>query len=246
MDDITKAVERAITTMHTRLGDKLTIDDLARAAMFSKFHFSRVFTRATGISPGRFLSALRIEAAKHLLLTTTHTVADIGHQVGYNSVGTFSSRFRTSVGVSPITYRQMGGTLTHIPHAAPSGTATLHGQLHAPGHVPGQFAGIFLALFPHRLPEGKPAHHTILTSPGPFHLHPIPPGSWHLTAHTTGLAPGTATTVRYTAHTGPITIHSDTTTHISNLTLHPATPLDPPHLLALPDLRHHVELDLAG
>lgn len=242
MDDITKAVERAITTMHTHLGDKLTIDDLARAAMFSKFHFSRVFTRTTGISPGRFLSALRIEAAKHLLLTTTHTVADIGHQVGYNSVGTFSSRFRTSVGISPITYRQTGGTPTQIANAAPSGTATLHGQLHAPGLVPDQLNGIFLALFPHPLPEGTPAHHTILTAPGPYHLHPVPPGTWHLTAHTTG----TGTTVRYTAHSGPITIDPHTTTHISSLTLRPATPLDPPHLLALPNLRHPTQLDIAS
>ena len=55
------AVLRAIEEMQDRLGDQLTVDDLARAAMFSKFHFTRMFQRVTGVSPGRFLSALRLQ-----------------------------------------------------------------------------------------------------------------------------------------------------------------------------------------
>src|ERR687887_1129758 len=101
--------------MQQNLGERLTIDDMARSAMFSKFHFSRVFQRVTGVSPGRFLSAMRLEEAKRLLLTPSLTVADISHRVGYNSVGTFSSRFRHSVGVSPTTYRQLGGNPAELP-----------------------------------------------------------------------------------------------------------------------------------
>src|ERR1043165_8139811 len=101
MDEhIVRARRRATATMRSNLGDSLAIDDLARSAMFSKFHFSRVFQRVTGVSPGRFLSAMRLEEAKRLLVSTSFTVADISHRVGYNSVGTFSSRFRSSVGVS--------------------------------------------------------------------------------------------------------------------------------------------------
>lgn len=85
-----KAVRRVIETMREHLGDELTIDDMARTAMFSKFHFSRVFRQVTGISPGRFLSALRLQEAKRLLLSTSLSVADISIQVGYSSVGTFS------------------------------------------------------------------------------------------------------------------------------------------------------------
>src|SRR5436190_23260100 len=148
MDEIVvRAVERAIETMHRNLGERLTIDDMARSAMFSKFHFSRVFQRVTGVSPGRFLSAMRLEEAKRLLLVTSFTVADISHRVGYNSVGTFSSRFRSSVGVSPTTYRQLGGNTSAVPTEnllAPSRTedrpavrsvASLRGRVIAP---PGQ------------------------------------------------------------------------------------------------------------
>lgn len=99
-ETIVRAVERSIETMREHLDEKLTVDDLARSAMFSRFHFSRVFQRATGVSPRRFLSAMRLEEAKRLLLATSIMVVDIGHQVGYDSVGTFSSRFRSSVGVS--------------------------------------------------------------------------------------------------------------------------------------------------
>src|SRR3954468_23765148 len=114
-EGLERAVIRVIDTMRQNLSEQLTVDDMARAARFSKFHFTRVFQRVTGVSPGRFLSAMRLEEAKRLLLSTTLTVADISHRVGYNSVGTFSSRFRNSVGVSPTTYRQLGGTAPRLP-----------------------------------------------------------------------------------------------------------------------------------
>ncbi|NNJ08505.1 AraC family transcriptional regulator, partial [Streptomyces sp. PKU-MA01144] len=58
---IETAVLRVIDEMHANLGQELTIDDMARTAMFSKFHFTRVFRDVTGTSPGRFLSALRLQ-----------------------------------------------------------------------------------------------------------------------------------------------------------------------------------------
>src|SRR4051812_39576889 len=106
-ESIELAVKRAISTMRENLGEQLTVDDMARAAMFSKFHFTRIFQRATGVSPGRFLSALRLQQAKHLLKSTSLNVADISLLVGYNSVGTFSSRFSRSVGMPPTTYRRL-------------------------------------------------------------------------------------------------------------------------------------------
>src|SRR5436305_4511192 len=118
MEDVAeKAVLRAIGEMRERLGEELTIDDLARAALFSKFHFTRLFQRLTGVSPGRFLSALRLQRAKQLLVSTSMNVADISVYVGYNSVGTFSSRFSRSVGMSPTAYRRCAGYAAVI-HAA--------------------------------------------------------------------------------------------------------------------------------
>ena len=50
---IEQAVGRVIETMRENIGEPLTIDDMARTVMFSKFHFSRFFQRVTGVSPGQ-------------------------------------------------------------------------------------------------------------------------------------------------------------------------------------------------
>lgn len=102
-----QAVERAIWTIHQRLSEDLLVDDLAAAAHFSKFHFSRIFKRATGLSPRDYLSQVRYSTAVRLLLTTSKSVTEITHEVGYNSVGTFSSRFHRVYGHSPSEFRQL-------------------------------------------------------------------------------------------------------------------------------------------
>jgi transcriptional regulator GlxA family with amidase domain len=101
-----EAVRRVVEAMHDNLGDSFTADDMARTAVFSKYHFIRLFRQATGVTPGRFLAALRIQEAQRLLLATDLSVAEISQRVGYASVGTFSSRFKLSVGLSPSAYRE--------------------------------------------------------------------------------------------------------------------------------------------
>ncbi|HEY1573731.1 MAG TPA: AraC family transcriptional regulator [Pseudonocardiaceae bacterium] len=244
---ILKAVERAIDTMQSNLGDKLTIDDLARSAMFSKFHFSRVFQRVTGVSPGRFLSAMRLAEAKRLLLSTSITVADIGHRVGYNSVGTFSSRFSSSVGVSPITYRQLGGVAHRIPvdhrqdHVATA--TTVRGHVHGPSV--GRLGTVFVGVFPSRVPEGAPVRWAMLAGPGPYQLAAVPAGTWYLTAHAVAATVDDAE-VQYVGCYGPFVAHADTAARLVDVHLRPTRSMDPPLLLALPDLRAHAELGLAG
>lgn len=99
-------IEYAVNTIRERYFEPLTLDELASAAMVSKFHFVRVFRRVTGVTPGRFLSAVRLQEAKSLLLATTLNVSDISAQVGYSSTGSFSQRVSASVGCSPTQYRQ--------------------------------------------------------------------------------------------------------------------------------------------
>ncbi|HEX4706004.1 MAG TPA: AraC family transcriptional regulator, partial [Pseudonocardiaceae bacterium] len=179
-ETIVRAVERSIETMRDHLDEKLTVDDLARSAMFSRFHFSRIFQRATGVSPRRFLSAMRLEEAKRLLLTTSIMVVDIGHQVGYDSVGTFSSRFRSSVGVSPTAYRQLGGVLPEVPSDVPpvpeTESTTVRGRVHGP--ATGRLGTVFVGLFPSRIPEGSLIRYAVLQGSGPYMLANVPAGTW--------------------------------------------------------------------
>ncbi|MEV4467629.1 AraC family transcriptional regulator [Micromonospora echinofusca] len=237
-DSAEQAVERAIDTMRSNLSEQLTVDDMARAAMFSKFHFTRIFQRVTGISPGRFLSAIRLQEAKRLLTTTRLNVTDISLRVGYNSVGTFSTRFTRSVGLPPTTYRRMGGFTPRIPTQRPTGQTqgTITGQVTAParGPAPGL---IFLGLFQHRIPEGPPVRCAILESPGAYHFTNVPDGTWYLLCHSvSGDVLRLEQDTMMVATVGPLVVHGRQPL-TADAHLKQVSKIDPPVLLALLDSR---------
>ena len=100
------AVQQAISLMHERYFDQITLHTLSSEVYVSPFHFSRIFARETGVTPGRYLTAVRMFEAKRLLLTTSLTVSDVVCSVGYSSVGTFTSRFTRVSGITPTQYRE--------------------------------------------------------------------------------------------------------------------------------------------
>jgi AraC family transcriptional regulator len=236
-----QSVQRVIDRIYSNIGEPITIDDMARTAMFSKFHFARLFQRTTGVSPGRFLSAVRLQEAKKLLLSTSLSVADISHQVGYSSVGTFSSRFKRNVGLSPTVYRALGGHTPRI-HAdsrrSGSRPAVLTGRVLPPRHAKEQ-GTVFLGLFPDTIPQGAPVRCTVLEQPGPFRLDNVPEGDWYLLVQSVmsgdeeilGEEPPTV------AIHGPVNVRAGMTLGPLDVRLRPMRAIDPPVLLALLDAR---------
>lgn len=83
----------------------LNLDQLARVAGVSKFHFVRCFDATYGETPIRYLTGRRIERAQDLLRSANLTVTEICMLVGFASLGSFSSRFSALVGESPTMYR---------------------------------------------------------------------------------------------------------------------------------------------
>jgi transcriptional regulator GlxA family with amidase domain len=96
---------RAKDLADARYSEPLDVDDLARSAGLSRAHFSREFRRAFGESPHAYLLTRRLERAAALLRTTDHSVAEICFSVGLQSVGSFTSSFTRTYGVSPTAYR---------------------------------------------------------------------------------------------------------------------------------------------
>jgi AraC-like DNA-binding protein len=96
---------RAKDEADSRYFERLGVDDLARAAGLSRAHFSREFRRAFGESPHAYLLTRRLERAAALLRSTDRSVADICFSVGLQSVGSFTTSFTRTYGVSPTTYR---------------------------------------------------------------------------------------------------------------------------------------------
>ena len=85
--------------------DALGVDDLARAAGLSRAHFSREFRQAFGESPHSYLLTRRLERAAALLRTTDRSIADVCLSVGLQSLGSFTSSFSRTYGMSPAAYR---------------------------------------------------------------------------------------------------------------------------------------------
>src|SRR3954466_10901463 len=96
---------RAKDLADARYFDALDVDDLAGAAGLSRAHFSREFRRAFGDSPHQYLLTRRLERAAALLRNTDRSVADICFSVGLQSVGSFTTSFTRTYGVSPTAYR---------------------------------------------------------------------------------------------------------------------------------------------
>src|SRR5690242_20131475 len=72
-----RAVERVITTARERLCEPISLHDMSRVAYLSSFHFNRVFHQITGLPPNKFISAMRLDEAKRLLLNTNRSITDI-------------------------------------------------------------------------------------------------------------------------------------------------------------------------
>src|SRR3954470_8337801 len=97
---------RARDFVDSRYAEPLDLRSLAHQAHVSPRHFSRSFRRFFGETPYQYLLTRRLERARHLLRTTEMTVADICLEVGFTSVGSFTTTFRRHVGVSPTTLRR--------------------------------------------------------------------------------------------------------------------------------------------
>jgi AraC-like DNA-binding protein len=96
---------RARDLADARYSEPLGVDDLARRAGLSRAHFSREFRRAFGESPHAYLLTRRLERAAALLRNTDRSVAEICFAVGLRSVGSFTSSFTRTYGMSPTAYR---------------------------------------------------------------------------------------------------------------------------------------------
>jgi AraC-like DNA-binding protein len=112
-----------------------TIEQLAREVRISPFHFIRQFEAVFGVTPHQFRIASRIELAKALLARGEHSVTDVCMEVGFSSLGSFSTLFAQRVGETPSAYRRRVRPLVQVTrggvsHLAP-GCLSLMGALPA-------------------------------------------------------------------------------------------------------------------
>jgi transcriptional regulator GlxA family with amidase domain len=105
--------------MRDCLHEPLTLADLSLEADLSACHFLRAFRDAFGETPHAFLTRLRLERARDLLTVTSRPVTEICFDVGFTSLGSFSTLFRREVGVSPAEFRRRVRTWVTVPGRHP-------------------------------------------------------------------------------------------------------------------------------
>jgi len=240
--------------IHEKLDDSLTLEKLARHAGYSPYHFAHLFKAHMGLPPLYFIAALRLQRAKHLLLHTDFTIRDIALEVGQQSLGTFTTRFRERVGVTPAVFRRSAPhaidplpalqKLAHPTSDNPSGlsqpAASPHCTIGGTIGTSVPFEGVALVgLFPRPIPEGIPQYGTLVSPPATFCLSGVKPGTYYLMATAVAWNMSsegillTQKTLRTRYHS-PIQVHPRRSFYPLEVTLYPPRLDDPPILISLP------------
>lgn len=248
-----KAVQRAISTMQERYHEPITLTELAAEVFVSPFHFSRIFAKATGVTPGRYLTAVRLFEAKRLLLTSSLTVSDIVCTVGYSSVGTFTSRFTRAVGMSPSQYRDpevRDLLLAVAPHfqrlpslealrdagracaGVPRGNASITARIDLPGDRPP--GDLLVGVFAESIPQCGPVAFTGLqrTRSATVTLHNVPPGQWLVLAAAEHPTADGGTVLSFGTQRHPVTVTGDEAQSVM-VRARELRPTDPPIAITL-------------
>jgi AraC family transcriptional regulator len=243
-------VEKAVDTIRSRYCEPLNLDEIASTALISKFHLLRTFRRTTGITPGRFLTAVRLDAAKELLRTSSINIADIAVAVGYSSTGSFTRRFTEAVGMPPTQYRCTSKDDQVMPdpatddHTAPNEDETLLGVVQALSVQPQ--SAIFIGAFDGPILQGYPAASTVIAKPGPFTLTGLPAGSWyvHAVAQAVPTMLDTCSDMPLLVdRVGPVHNHGPGNRLSRDLFIRPSDWTKPPVLFALPGLEPRRPMD---
>lgn len=96
----------AMRAMEARLDEEWRLDDIAREAHFSPYHFHRIFTGMTGESVGACLRRLRLARAAHRLAYGDRPVTEVALAAGFEAPEAFTRAFRNAYGMPPSAWRE--------------------------------------------------------------------------------------------------------------------------------------------
>jgi AraC family transcriptional regulator len=101
-------INRVIDYLRANLDRQVKLQELAKVACFSEFHFHRIFGAVSGETLNDFTNRLRLEKAARLLRYSDHSLTDIALDCGFSSSATFSRAFRSGFDTSPSQFRKSG------------------------------------------------------------------------------------------------------------------------------------------
>ena len=99
--EVYKRLNNAKDYIDENFSGEIKIEDAAKAACMSDFHFLRLFKKVFGDTPYRYITQLRINKAFNLILKTNMPITGICHEIGFSSLSSFSWLFKQKYGMSP-------------------------------------------------------------------------------------------------------------------------------------------------
>jgi AraC-like DNA-binding protein/ligand-binding sensor protein len=99
-------ITRARQYIELNCQEALSLAGVARQAGMSEFYFCKMFKKVTGVNFARYVSLVRVEKAKNLLLNFNYRVSEIAFEVGFQSLTHFNRIFKSVAGQSPTEYRR--------------------------------------------------------------------------------------------------------------------------------------------
>ncbi len=87
--------------------ESVNLVSIAKKAGYSKFHYSRLFKKTTGVSPWTYALGLKIDRAKEMLMNSDVSVKEVSLTVGINDPNYFSRLFAKHAGMPPVRYRKL-------------------------------------------------------------------------------------------------------------------------------------------
>ena len=112
---IDRRIRRSIEVMHSRLGEHIGLESLARSVGLSRQHFFDLFRRCTTLTPSVYWNMLRMERAVAELGAGLRPIHDIAADLGFSAQSNFARFFRDHQGVSPRAYRSATITVDELP-----------------------------------------------------------------------------------------------------------------------------------
>lgn len=104
-----QAIKRVLDYISENSGEKLNLERLAAVSGFSKYHFSRIFTAAVGMTPVAYVNRVRLQKAAGLLAQTDISILTLAGECGFESVSTFNALFKKHFGRTPFEVRKSRG-----------------------------------------------------------------------------------------------------------------------------------------
>jgi AraC-like DNA-binding protein/ligand-binding sensor protein len=100
------AITRAKQFIQEHQADELSLGEVAHAVNTSTFYFCKLFKKSTGLNFTEYLSRVRIEKARNLLLNPNLRISEVAFAAGFQSLTHFNRIFRRIAGESPTQYRK--------------------------------------------------------------------------------------------------------------------------------------------